>query len=77
MASSLRCKHCKNPITRGVAHSCPVTSQEYDTSGDGVLDFVISAGVAAATDSAILGTLVGGDVLGGIVGDLLDGDLFD
>jgi len=39
--------------------------------------FLVSAAVGAITDSAIIGTLAGGDVLGGIVGDLLDGDLMD
>jgi hypothetical protein len=30
-----------------------------------------------ATDSALLGGLLGGDIVGGVVGDLFNGDLFD
>ena len=40
-------------------------------------DFLLSGAIACATDSAILGTLLGGSLLGGITGDLLDGDLMD
>lgn len=74
---ALICKHCKSAFTRGTTHQCRTTGESYDTSDDDIIDFLLSAGVAAATDSAILGTLAGGSVLGGVVGDLLDGDLFD
>lgn len=38
---------------------------------------IVSAGIAAITDSAILGGLLGGSLLGGFLGDALDGDLMD
>jgi len=47
--------------------------QEDQDSGDPV----ISAVVAAATDSTLLGAVVGGSIVGAIVGDALDGDLMD
>lgn len=47
--------------------------EQTDNSGD----FLLSAAIGAATDSALLGGLLGGDFLGGAVGDMLDGDLFD
>jgi len=40
-------------------------------------DVLLSAGIAAVTDSAIIGGLIGGSFLGGILGDSLDGDLWD
>lgn len=43
------------------------------SSGDPLLSGLIAYG----TDSAILGTLLGGSIGGAILGDLLDGDLFD
>jgi hypothetical protein len=69
-----KCKHC-GEIVRSSFHSCSVTGEDHDSNDDG--SFLISAAIAAATDSALLGGLLGGDMLGGVVGDLLDGDLFD
>lgn len=41
-------------------------------------EFLISGIVGAVTDSTVLGTLVGGSLLGGALGSLLgDGDIFD
>lgn len=40
-------------------------------------NFVASVVIGAVTDSAIIGGLLGGDMMGGVVGDLLDGDLMD
>lgn len=49
------------------------------TSEDDYIDysFLTSAAIAAITDSAILGGLLGGNWGGAIFGDFLDGDLFD
>jgi hypothetical protein len=47
------------------------------SSSSSGLDFLASAAIGYATDSALLGGLLGGSFEGGIVGDLLDGDLFD
>lgn len=40
-------------------------------------DVLLSAVIGAATDSALLGGILGGSFLGGAAGDLMDGDLFD
>ena len=37
-------------------------------------DFLLSALVAYSTDSTMLGAIVGGDLMGAIVGDLLNND---
>lgn len=46
------------------------SSSTSDSSGD----FLTSAAIGYVTDNALLGGALGGDMLGGIVGDLLDGD---
>jgi hypothetical protein len=40
-------------------------------------DFFVSLAVAAATDDWALGTLVGGDLAGGLLGDIMAGDAAD
>jgi hypothetical protein len=68
------CKHCRRDVS--IPHHCSVARKTIRESDEG--DFVLSAIIGAATDSAILGALFGGDLIGGVVGDLLgDGDLFD
>lgn len=42
--------------------------EEKDTSSD----FLLSAGIAAVTDSALLGAALGGDIGGAILGDLFN-----
>ncbi len=48
-------------------------SSENEVDGN----FLMSAAIDAVTDSALLGGLIGGSFTGAIVGDMLDGDLFD
>lgn len=74
---SNKCKHCGQTIQSWQnSHDCPRTGKTYsEDSDDG--DFLLSAIVGYATDSAILGGLVGGDMFGGILGDMFDGDLMD
>lgn len=68
----MRCKHCG----RDGQHFCTQLNRILTPAND--LDsFIISAAVAAITDSAILGGLLGGDIVGAVLGDSLDGDLFD
>lgn len=43
-------------------------------SGDDDSSFLLSAVVGAATDSTILGYAVGGDLLGGLIGDSFFGN---
>lgn len=70
-----KCKHCGETI-RNSYHHCSKTNRTYREDDTG--DFALSAIVAYATDSAILGGLVGGDIGGAILGDLFNGgDLFD
>lgn len=69
------CTHCKTMVSDFDAedHDCSVGLLGVDRE-DSTL---ISAGIAAVTDSAILGGLLGGSLLGGVLGDALDGDLMD
>jgi hypothetical protein len=60
------CKHCNKQVPE--SHQCPVAGREVNHSDEG--DFLLSAIVGYETDSAILGALVGGDLLGGIVGEI-------
>ena len=75
------CTHCGQYISDGENyHNCPVKGHlKRDTSSnaDNLFPFILSAGIAMATDSALLGGLLGGDIIGGVVGDLFNGDLFD
>ena len=68
------CKYCKKEVSQYSVHNCP---QKGRLDPDDDNSFLISALIGFGTDSAIAGTLLGGDPIGGIVGDLLDGDLFD
>jgi hypothetical protein len=71
-----RCKYCKKPVYgSNTEHFCNVKGRVLSSSNDD--DFLISMVIGAATDSSLLGGLLGGDMLGGIVGDALDGDLWD
>ncbi len=65
------CKHCGLQVNG--SHQCEVAKRIITTETNDDSDFLLSAAVGFATDSAILGTLVGGDIVGGIVGDLLNG----
>lgn len=68
------CKHCNKQVH--LPHTCPVAHRTIRSEDEG--DFLLSAAVGYATDSAILGALVGGDITGAIVGDVLNGgELFD
>lgn len=69
------CKHCSTRF-HGPSHYCEATNRRYNVSSDSG-DFLLSAAIGMATDSALLGGLLGGDFAGGIVGDMLDGNLFD
>lgn len=69
-----KCRSCGAEVRDGQRHHCPRERRTIDADDD---SFLVSATVAAVTNSALLGVAVGGDLAGGIVGDLLDGDLFD
>jgi len=75
--SPCACQHYVSPFDEGGVPTKPSTSSRRSEDDSGVGDFLISAGVAAATDSALLGIALGGDAMGAIAGDLFDGDLFD
>lgn len=68
------CKHCNKEICG--SHYCNVAGRNISEDSDG--DFLLSAIVGYATNSAIIGGLIGGDVGGSILGDIMnDGNLFD
>jgi len=67
------CKHCGQPVA-GSTHHCTKKGLLKVDEDD---SFLVSAVIGYATDSALLGGMLGGDLLGGAVGDLMDGDLFD
>ncbi len=65
------CKHCSESISRNdITHNCTKKGLLNIDEDD---SFLVSAIIGSVTDSALLG----GDMLGGILGDVLDGDLFD
>jgi hypothetical protein len=72
---SKKCKHCRQTIY-GSSHYCPKTRNTYSEDSDDS-DFLLSVVIGYATDSAFLGGLLGGDMSGGILGDMFDGDLMD
>lgn len=69
------CKHCEEFVSlSATTHNCrKVGLLDIDEDDS----FLVSAIIGMATDSALLGGLLGGSFLGGAVGDGLDGDLFD
>ena len=68
------CKHCKKQVSG--SHYCESAKRTISEDSDG--DFLLSAAIGYATNSAIIGGLLGGDMTGGIVGDILNGgDLLD
>jgi hypothetical protein len=69
------CKHCGESVSTVRTHYCKKTGKRHDPDDDG--DFLTSVLIGFGTDSALAGGLLGGDMIGGVVGDLLDGDLFD
>lgn len=69
----MRCKHCGETVKQSFSHYCVVK----DAWLEDFTSFAISASVAAMTGSFLLGGLMGGDFGGAIIGDLMDGDLFD
>jgi len=67
------CKHCHMVLSGD--HYCAVAGRTIERSSEG--DFIVSAVIGFAADSAILGGLLGGSLLGGLIGDFSDGDLMD
>lgn len=69
------CKYCRDYVSAGSStHNCRskgLLNVDEDDS------FLVSTLIGLATDSAIIGGLLGGDMPGGILGDSLDGDLMD
>jgi hypothetical protein len=68
-------KHCEEYVSNyATSHNCKrkglLNIREDDS-------FLTSTIIGLATDSALLGGLLGGDIVGGMLGDILDGDLFD
>lgn len=69
------CKHCEEFVSQyATEHNCRKVGLLHIDEDD---SFLVSAIIGYASDSALLGGLLGGSFLGGAAGDLLDGDLFD
>lgn len=69
------CKHCGDYLPSSIrTHRCKQAGLLRVDEDD---SFLISAAIGLVTDSALLGGILGGDFVGGAVGDLLDGDLMD
>lgn len=69
------CPYCRQTVVSR-DHYCAAKNGYVNTT-DPTGDFLTSAVVAGVTDNAAIGALMGGDIVGAIVGDLLfDGDLF-
>ena len=71
------CKHCNKQV--GDSHYCEVAKRTitYNEDSDNSGDFLLSAAIGYATDSALLGGLLGGDMVGGIVGEMFHGSSED
>ncbi len=59
------CPNCRCRVPDN--HRCNQSTLQ-DSSGD----FLTSAAIGFATDSALLGTVLGGDPLGAVIGDMLN-----
>lgn len=74
---TVKCRYCNTNVQLGTKHQC-LKMQQASLSAQTVSedngDFFVSLAVAAATDNWFLGTAMGGDLIGGIVGDLLVDD---
>lgn len=76
MANSLKCPNCDKVVTQQEIENeecmeCGHTlTQNVDENGN----FFLSMGVAAATNSTILGYLAGGSLVGSLMGDFFNGD---
>lgn len=77
------CKYCGQKVDttsfyddfdEDTEHQCPKKGLLRVSEGS---SFLVSTLIGFGTDSALLGGLLGGDIIGGIAGDLLDGELFD
>jgi hypothetical protein len=62
-----KCRSCGAKIPDGKNHYCPKEKRTID-SDDG--DFLLSFIVGRESDSTLLGTALGGDFLGALLGDL-------
>lgn len=67
-----KCKHCG----KDGSHFCSKLQRHITEEADSG-DFLLSMAVAMASDSALLGYAVGGDLVGAIVGDALSSDSSD
>jgi hypothetical protein len=71
------CPKCRKSLydSERFCSKCGTRVDERRSSDDE--DSLLSGVVGYASDSAILGTLIGGSITGAVIGDMLDGDLFD
>ncbi len=73
----LKCRYCKEGVLTGTHHHCKqmqLAKQPPAVVDESEGNFFLSFAVAAVTDNWAIGTLVGGNLLGGIVGDAAVGN---
>jgi len=63
------CTHCGTTVSG--AHHCAALGGITDFDSD---DFITSAAIGYVTNNALLGGLLGGDMIGGVVGDWMNAD---
>lgn len=69
-----KCKHCQQEVKK-LPHVCEVAKKTFQQ--DDGNDFLMSLTVGMVTNNFALGNMLGGNVSGAIIGDLLnDGRLF-
>ncbi len=77
--SDIICKYCHARVTPGTEHHCEAMQRAglaprtvpKTPDDDSDACFITSAAIAAATDSAIIGTILGGNPVGAIAGETL------
>jgi hypothetical protein len=62
-----QCKYCGTKVTG--RHSCPEYGRVIEFDDDD--SFLLSAVVGFATDSTLTGALVGGDLMGAAIGEMI------
>jgi len=66
------CKHCRELVSESAtSHNCTKVGLLNVDEDD---SFLVSTLIGLATDSTLMGGLLGGSFTGGLLGDLLGGD---
>ncbi len=74
---TVKCRYCNTNVQLGTKHQCLKMQQarlSAQTASEDNGDFFVSLAIAAATNNWSTGAAMGGNPIGGIVGDLLVDD---